>query len=205
MDRPVFNLAALCTITLSIILFCVIAGGYSSFARAQARIKEASSFLTEACEKRLVLFNELVELTDQTKVLRTKSAMTQSSRNAQNILHKMISQAPPVDRQLIAEFEISQNRISQQLITLLHQIETAPGNTDPERIAHLKKELNAVQDAIFVARKHYNTETGYFNTRTQMFPGFLIAKLFGLNHIRYTQLTEGTFLSGEKTFTSPAS
>lgn len=205
MDRPLFNIAALCTITLSIIVFCIVVGGYSSFSRAQARIEEARSFLTEACEKRLVLFGELIELTDKTSVLEKKSEMTQTVQNAQDILQQVISQVPPVDSHLINEFEISQNKVSQQLIALLHQIETTPGTFDPKRIAHLKKELNTVQDALFVARKHYNSETGYFNTRTQMFPGFLIAKLFGLNNIRYTQLTEGMFLSGEKTFTSPAS
>lgn len=205
MDRPLFSLAALCTITLSIIGFCIVVGGYSSFSRAQARIKEARSFLTEACEKRLVLFSEMIELTDKTSILKTKNEMIKTAQNAQDILQQVILQAPPADRHLINEFEMSQNKVSQQLITLLHQIETAPGTFEPERIAHLKKELNTVQDALFVAQKHYNKETGYFNTRTQMFPGFLIAKLFGLNHIRYTQLTGGTFLSGEKTFISPAS
>ena len=53
---------------------------------------------------------------------------------------------------------------------------------------------------MFVEKVKYNTEVRYFNRRTKIFPGFLIARLFGFDKSKYFEVSKDLFLGADKTF-----
>ncbi len=199
--HPLIKLTGLCSILMAIILFCVIVGGYTSLSRSQARIQSSKSLLTDACQKRQDLLPKLIETISKTDQKDLAVQLGNSALKADAVLNQFISHEPPAEKHLVKEFEISQSALSQQLITIFTSLKPGKGPSPVQELSDLKKEFSAVQDYLFVVKKRYNNEVEYFNRRSNVFPGFIIAKIFGLDHIVYTEISKDKFLSGEKTYT----
>ncbi len=194
------RLAAGCSVLMGIILFSVIAGGYSSFWRSQNRIETSTSFLTEDCQKRLNLLPELVEITKKSMAPSSLQAINQTAEKAGIILKQVISHKQPLEKNLIEEFEISQTKLTLALAQLFIHLQVSLDKDAVKQFSALRKKFHTAQDNLFVAWKRYNKEVKYFNTRTTVFPGFLIAKLFGFNKIKYTGISKEGFLPAQKIF-----
>ena len=123
----------------------------------------------------------------------------------EDILKHVISTEPPVGKDLITAFETSQTALSLELVALFSSLESNLSKEEMEEYTALKKEFSSAQDHIFVAKKRFNKEVIYFNNRTAVFPGIIIAKLFKMDHLKYTGISKGKLLSGEKTFSATAS
>lgn len=203
--RPGFVLAAGCFSLFAIIMFCVILGGYSSFTRAQNRIEASKSFLTDACQKKLDLLPALFEITKKSVTQTSIQEINQAAQKAAAILQQVISQKPPLDTQLVKEFELSQIHLTNRLIDLFPKLEASLDQNDLKQFEPLKQQFYTAQDTLFVIWKSYINEVVYFNSRTVTFPNFLIAKLFGFNKIHYAELSPEAFLPARKTFNSQAS
>jgi LemA protein len=200
MQEGLLKFTGLCGIVMAIILFCVVVGGYSSISRSQSRIKASKGFLTDACQKRQDLLPKLIKITNKTSQKDAIQKIEKSAQKADSILKEVISHDPPVEAHLIKEFEISQETVAKQLSALFNALEPKLNALDLKEFSALKNEFNSAQDYLFVTKKRYNSEVKYFNNRTKIFPGFLIAKMFGFNQLEYTGIAKDKFLSGEKTF-----
>jgi len=194
------KLAAGCSSLFGIILFCVVVGGYSSFSRAQARIESSRSFLIGVCQKRLDLLPELVEITKKNTASSSLPPINQTAEKAGIILKQVIPLEQPFEKNQINEFEISQTKLTLELVQLFTQLRASLDKAGLKQFTPLKQQFYLIQDQLFVATKVYNSEVNYFNTRTKVFPGFLIAKLFGFNKIKYTGISKEGFLPVRKTF-----
>ena len=127
-------------------------------------------------------------------------AINQTAQKATTILKQVISHEHQPEKNLINEFEISQTKLTLELVQLFTQLQTSLDKDAVKQFSAVKKEFYIAQDNLFVAMKRYNTEVNYFNARTTVFPGFLIAKLFGFNKIKYTGISTDGFLPVRKTF-----
>jgi len=194
------KLAAGCSVLMGIILFSVIMGGYSSFWRSQNRIKASMSLLTDICQKRLDLLPELLEITKKNMAPSSLPPINQTAEKASILLKQVISYQQPLEKNLIEEFEISQTKLTLELVQLFTQLQTSLDKNAVKQFSTLKKEFYTAQDNLFVAMKKYNKEVDYFNTRTTVFPVFLIAKLFGFNKIKYIDISKEGFLPAQETF-----
>lgn len=203
--HPWFKFAGICSIVMAIVIFCVIFGGYSSLWRSQNRIKASKTLLTDNCQKRQALLPKLEAFTGSNDFSQTAKQLKSASQKADDILKYMISAEPPLEKELVSAFEISQTALSSNLAALFSSLEAKLPGEEKEKFLALKKEFSTAQDHIFVAKKRFNKEVAYFNNRTTVFPGFLIARLFGMDDIKYTGISKDKLLSGEKTFSTTAS
>mgnify|MGYP002629759006 CR=1 FL=1 len=189
-----------CLVTLGIILICVVLGGYTSFWRAQNRIKASIEYLTDACNYRVDLLPGFIEMAKKSEPQVSILELTQTIEKAKNILQQVIPQKKPLENNLIKELEISQEELTRQLKDLFPQLEISLDKKDSQQFKDLKNEFISLQDHLFVTRKRYNDEVDYFITRTIEFPSSVFAKLFGFNKLNYIKISEDVLLPYQVAF-----
>jgi len=86
----------------------------------------------------------------------------------------------------------AENALSGQLKSLLAVAEAYPELRASTNFLALQKTLSAVEDDIQYARRYYNAVVRDFNTRTQSFPGLIVAKLFGFDRADYFEIEYAT-------------
>lgn len=200
MLNPWLKFAGICSVVMGIVLFCIIFGGYSSFLRSQNRIEASKALLTDACQKRFDLVPGLIEMIKKSRVKISIPEINRTTEKATVILQQVISHKTPMENELMKDFELSQTQLTFQVKEVLSQLEASVDKNSSEQFKALKNQFNTAQDNLFVIQKRYNKEVTYFNVRTRVFPGFLIAKLFGFNKIHYTGISKDLFLPAQKTF-----
>ncbi|MCK4768302.1 MAG: LemA family protein [Desulfobacula sp.] len=199
MSHRLLQFAGFCFVFFGIVLFCVVLGGYTSFWRSQNRIEASKALLTDACQNRLDLLPELIEITKKNKMQAIGPEINQAAQKAMTILQKTITQKTPLEKDLIKEFEISQSKLTVQLKDLFTQLE---GSSDKnfQQFKAVRSLLFAAQNNLFVTKKRYNDEANYFNTRAAAFPTSLFAKLFRFNKMKYIEISKDLFLPANKVF-----
>jgi len=199
MSHRLLQFAGFCFVFFGIVLFCVVLGGYTSFWRSQNRIEASKALLTDACQNRLDLLPELIEITKKNKMQAIDPEINQAAQKAMTILQKTITQKTPLEKDLIKEFEISQSKLTVQLKDLFTQLE---GSSDKnfQQFKAVRSLLFAAQNNLFVTKKRYNDEANYFNTRAAAFPTSLFAKLFRFNKMKYIEISKDLFLPANKVF-----
>ncbi len=198
-----------CFVTAAIILFCVFAGGYTSFYRAQNRIGAAKTYMEDGCKYRLELLPKLVEMTKNSMPQTPVSPLSQAVENATAILNQVISAKTPLETDLVKAFENSQTGLTLQIKLLFTEfeasLETASDKNLSTRFTALKNEYIPLQDHLFVTRKRYNDEVDYFIKRTLTFPSSVFAKMYGFNKINHIKISEDALLPYHMAFDSSSS
>lgn len=200
MSHRWLQFAGFCFVFMGIVLFCVVLGGYTSFWRSQNRIEASKSLLTDACQKRLALLPGLIEMARKSEQQMFISEINQTAQKADKILKWVISQNMPLEKELIKEFEFSQSKLTVQLKEVFSQLETMPDKNFSRQFSDMKNLFFSAQDNLFVARKRYNDEATYFNTRKGAFWTSFIAKLFGFDKMEYIEISKDLFLPSKITF-----
>ncbi|NOX33976.1 MAG: LemA family protein [Deltaproteobacteria bacterium] len=193
------------SIFLGIVLFCVLLGGYTSFWRSQSRIKTSKSFLTDACRERLDLLPGLVEMEKNCDGITSLPGINQAAKKADMVLQQVIAREKLLNTAFVTEFENSQIKLTLRLKDTLTQLETCLDKKYAGRLRGLRQQFSSAQDNLFMARRTYNDEVKYFNTRSRAFPTILIAKLFGFYKIKYMEISKDIFLPAHNVFTPKAS
>ncbi len=195
MKRPLLSLSVFSAVFFGIILFSIIFGGYSSLYRAQNRIGDAKGNVIVECWKRQALIPELVAMAGESEVLKEMVPLDKvdgAAKKAKTISEQINSKIIP-EKKLIEAFEKSQVRLSQEIISLINGLKKdAKIGKSPDFLS-LEKKFNDLEIIVFYKGTRYNKEARYFNTRKSIFPGFLVAKLFGLDQINYVEITTDLF------------
>jgi LemA protein len=195
MKKPWLSLAAFCAVFSGIIIFCVIFGGYSSLYRAQNRIGDAKGNIIVECWKRQDLIPELVAMAGESEVLKDMAHLDQVdgvAKQAKTISGRINSKTIP-EKELIVAFEKSQVRLSQEIIGLITGLKKDVRIGKSPDFLTLEKKFNEFEITVFYNGTKYNKEARYFNTRKVIFPGFFVAKIFGLDVINYVEITTDLF------------
>ncbi len=199
MKRPLRSLTVFCAVFFGIILFCVILGGYTDLLRAQNRIGENKELVITQCQKRMDLLPGLITIAGKLQSSQGNSInnsdqvaqLKETTTNATAILSRVNSATAPLKKETVEAFEQSQVRLGQQIaivITALKDIDAT--NTD---VLGLEKDFQQLGISVWVTSNRYNKEAKYFNDRKNMFPGFLSAKIFGLDKTRFFEITASLF------------
>jgi hypothetical protein len=207
MNRPLLSLSIFSAVFFGIILFSVIFGGYSSLYRAQNRARDARIRVTVECQKQLDLLPDLIAMvrkadsfnriapgdSDQAHQDQTHPGqallnqahldqLAQAALNTNTLLSRMNSQKNPLEKELILAFEHAQVNLSQAIIGLVAGLKKEDKFKKSQALAVLEKKFDDLEITVFYHGHQYNKEARYFNTRKSIFPGFLIAKIFNLEH-----------------------
>jgi LemA protein len=189
-----------CAVFMGIVLFCVAAGGYTSFYRSQNRIEGAKSYLTDACSKRLNLIPGLVDITNKHLPQSDTAGITQTTEQATHILKYVVSEEKLVDPNLFKDFEASQTKLTAQLKALFIQSETLFDKPNSRQFTDVKNQFIKAQNNLFVTKKRYNDEVTYYNVRKTAFLTSAFAKLFGFDRVHYIELSNEPFLPAHQIF-----
>ncbi len=196
----IFKFFGFCAVFMTIVLFCVAAGGYSSFTRSKNRIEKSKSFLTDACQERLELIPELISIANKTVEQSSMDRVNQLAEQAEKSLNTVISQKTPLAKDVITKFESTQTTLTDQLKTVFLQMESLPDKNQKQQFKTWKNKLYLAQNNLFVTKRKYNNEVAYFNARKSTFPPLLLAKLFGFDKLIYIEISQDVFLPAGETF-----
>jgi LemA protein len=97
-----------------------------------------------------------------------------------------------LDADSIAKYQAAQGELSSALGKLLAISENYPTLTATENFRDLQSQLEGTENRIAVARKDFGDAVQAYDTRIAMFPGNIVAKLFGFQEKSYFKADVGT-------------
>lgn len=176
MNKPWLIVAGLFSVALSIVLFCVIFGSYTSMLRSKNRINAGKDLMVTACMDQLQLVHQLLSRAPETIDGQEISRMEENARQIQAILTRFQASDAPLDPDLVTAFEETQARLAKDMDSLT----AAMGKNHS-----LSKEMAGLYLKTIYSARRYNKEAAYFKNRKNVFPGFLTARWFNLDHLDF--------------------
>lgn len=153
-------------ILVVVILFWIIVS-YNGFVKLKNSVEEAFSTMDIFLKKRYDLIPNLVE-TVKGYAAHEKDTL-ENVTDARNLTRGAATRAEQI---------AGENALSQTLGTLFAVSENYPDLKANASFLDLQRQLQRVEEDIANARKFYNALVKMMNTRVQMFPSNLIAKMF---------------------------
>ena len=126
--------------------------------------------------------------------------MATDKKEASRNMEGMLSAGMLLEKATITNFTSSQAKLTAHLIQLLASPVTFEKKEENNKYTALLREIYTAQDTIFVVKKRYNKEVSYYNTRTRIFPGFLIAPIFGFDKLSYHPAGDDVLMPSHKIF-----
>lgn len=140
---------------------------YNSLIQLSVRVKNAWSQIDVQLKRRHDLIPNLVEM--------VKGYMAYEKDTLERVI-KARSQA--IDASSIKDKAQAENFLTQTLRSLFAVVERYPELKANQNMLKLQDELTSTENKIAFSRQYYNDEVMRFNTRIQIAPDNIIAKLF---------------------------
>lgn len=145
-----------------------LASSYNSFIKLRNQAEEAFSTMDVYLKKRYDLIPNVVE------------TVKGYAKHESETLEKVISARNQAAGAATAEDRIkSDNALSGSLKSLFAIAESYPDLKANANFASLQNELSQIEDEIANSRKYYNGVIKTYNTKVEMFPGNIVASIFG--------------------------
>ncbi|PIU99590.1 MAG: hypothetical protein COY22_00790 [Candidatus Tagabacteria bacterium CG_4_10_14_0_2_um_filter_40_13] len=148
---------------------------YNRLITLRMRAKEATSDIDVQTKRRYDLIPNLVET--------VKGYMAHERGVLENVT-KARTEAMGIGGSAL-EREGKENALSGTLKTLFAVAENYPQLKANENFLELQRELTDTEDKIQAARRFYNATVRDLNTKIQVFPASIIAKMFGFSEVKF--------------------
>ena len=157
-------------IVLAIVVLLVLwlVSSYNGFVRLRNKSEEAFSAMDVSLKKRYDLIPNFVETVKG--YAKHEQDTLQAVINARNMA--MNANSP---EQKIA----NDNALSGTLKSLFALTESYPDPKANQNFLSLQNQLSRIEEEIAGSRRYYNGVVNKYNTKTEMFPGNILASLFG--------------------------
>ena len=157
-------------ILLAVVVLLVLwlVSSYNGFVRLRNKSEEAFSAMDVSLKKRYDLIPNFVETVKG--YAKHEQDTLQAVINARNMA--MNANSP---EQKIA----NDNALSGTLKSLFALTESYPDLKANQNFLSLKNQLSRIEEEIAGSRRYYNGVVNKYNTKTEMFPGNILASLFG--------------------------
>ena len=163
---------------LAILIIWVIAA-YNSLIRLRNRTQEAWSDIEVQLKRRYNLIPNLVE---------TVKGYATHERGVFEEVTKARTKA--MEAKAPGEKAEAENMLAGTLKTLFAVAENYPNLKANENFLSLQRDLTDTEDKIQAARRFYNGNVRDFNTKQEVFPTNIIAKMFGFKKAEFFELKE---------------
>ena len=160
-------------------LAVIIVGLYNSLVSSRNRVQEAWSDIEVQLKRRYDLIPNLVET--------VKGYAKQESSVLENVT-KARSQA--MNAGSMQERLKDENMLSGALKSLFAVSEAYPDLKSNQNFLKMQSDLTDTEDKIQAARRFYNGNVRDFNTKTQTFPGNVIAGMFSFTKFEFFDIDE---------------
>lgn len=162
-----------------LLLIVYVAVTYNGLVQARNRVEEAFSTMDVYLKKRWDLIPNIVE------------TVKGYAKHEEDTLKEITQLRTGTYSQMsVADKVDVQNKVSQGLQKIMAVAEAYPDLKANENFIHLSDELSEVEEDIANARKYYNGTARAMNDKVQMFPGNLIAGMFGFEQVEMFEATE---------------
>jgi len=152
---------------------------YNSFVTAKVRISEALSHIDVQLKRRTDLIPNLVE-TVKGYAKHEKELFEKVTKARTNLMQAGTTQ----------EKAEANNALSETLKSLFAVSENYPDLKANQNFLNLQQELSDTENKIAYSRQFYNTTVLDYNTKLQVFPGNLFAKLFHFTQAEFFETEE---------------
>lgn len=157
-------------VVLAVVVLLVLwlVSSYNGFVRLRNKSEEAFSAMDVSLKKRYDLIPNFVETVKG--YAKHEQDTLQAVINARNMA--MNANSP---EQKIA----NDNALSGTLKSLFALTESYPNLKANQNFLSLQNQLSRIEEEIAGSRRYYNGVVNKYNTKTEMFPGNILASLFG--------------------------
>lgn len=172
MNSTTITLIAIGVVLLGIIFL------YNSLVRSRVRVKEAWSDIEVQLKRRYNLIPNLIEA--------VKGYMTHEREVLENVTRARAEAIKNTgDPMKQAE---SENMLSGALKSLFAVAENYPDLKANQNFLELQRELTDTEDKIQAARRFYNGNVRDYNTKREVFPGNMVAKVFSFKTAEFFEI-----------------
>ncbi len=174
-----------------VLIAFLIFGNYNGMVRARVRVREAWSGIDVQLKRRSSLIPNLVET--------VKSYASHEQEVLENVTRAraMLDNADGAAQSAQAD-----NMLTGALRSLFAVSENYPDLKANQNFLELQRELTDTEDKIAYARQFYNTNTGNYNEKIQVFPGVIFAGMFGFHRGDFYEAEEAARADVEVSFSS---
>lgn len=165
----------LAIILVLLIIFVIIE--YNSMVKLKKQMNNSYSVIDVYLQKRFDLIPNLVEV--------TKGYANYEKDILKEITEYRTSYNQNKDKE-------SLNKLNDEYNNLMIVVENYPDLKASEQFLKLQKSLIKVESELQAARRIYNTDTTKYNTKLNVFPSNIIAKLFGFKEGELFELEDRT-------------
>ena len=166
-------------IGIAVILILYLVGMYNGFIILRTRIQEALSGIDVQLKRRADLIPNLVET--------VKGYAKHEKQIFENVTKARASMMNAGSLQEKAE---ANNQLSGALKSLFAVAEAYPDLKANTNFQDLQRQLEDTEDKVSFSRQFYNSNVLEFNSKVQLFPGSIIAGMFGFKTADFFAATE---------------
>lgn len=174
-------------IGIVVVLGLLVLSQYNNFVVLRNRIQNAWAQINVELKRRYDLIPNLVEAVKG--YMQYEKGVLEAVTNARTAA--MGAKGP-------AEAAIAENNLTGTLKTLFAVTENYPELKANENVLRLQEELTATENKIAFSRQFYNDIVMRFNQAIQVFPGNIIAMLFGFKAAEYFEVDLATVKDAPK-------
>lgn len=160
---------------------------YNGLVKTKIRVDEAWSDITVQMKRRIDLIPNLVET--------VKGYAKHEKQTFQQVTE---ARAAMANASGVAETAEADNMLTGALKSLFAVAEAYPDLKANENFLDLQRELVDTEDKIQAARRFYNAAVREFNTKVQVFPTVLFARMLGFTEREFFELEEAEREKAEK-------
>ena len=140
---------------------------YNSFVKLSNRVKEAFSTMDVYLKKRWDLVPNLVEVVKG--YMKHESGVLEEVVKLRNSSYDKMSLSDKID---------ANQQLSSGLSKIMAVAESYPDLKASQNFSDLTHQLSTIEDEIANSRKYYNAVVRNLNTKVEMFPSNIVAKMF---------------------------
>jgi len=172
--------ALIIIIVVVVIAIIAVIAMYNGLVRLNQRVNEAWSDITVQLKRRYDLIPNLV------------NAVKGYAKHEKTVFEDVTkARTQAINTQGVKETAKAEGQFSQTLKSLFAVAESYPDLKASENFQELQAELTDTEDKIQAARRFYNTEVKDFNTKRQVFPTKIFAKMLNFTSDKeYFELDE---------------
>lgn len=162
------GIAIIVILAIIIILVLWLVGSYNGFVKLRNKTEEAFSAMDVSLKKRYDLIPNYVETVKGYAAHEKETLQAVIAARNQAVNSKNPEEAIKND-----------NALSGTLKTLFAVAESYPDLKADTNFLQLQDQLSRIEEEIAGSRRYYNGVVNKYNTKTEMFPGNILAGIFG--------------------------
>ena len=164
---------------------------YNGLVKSDKAVDEAKAQMEIVLQRRLDLVPNLVETVKAYAVheRETLVAVTKARSEAEGVL-KGISSKKYLSKEDAVALAASQSHLMSRLRSLFAVVEKYPDLKASQNFLALQDQLEGTENRIAIARQRYNYAARVYNAKITVFPGNIVAPIFGFQEKPYFEAEE---------------